>query len=308
MSEAQNTHQSAAPVAEPESTRRIRYLAPNAITAASMMFGMVSLWSAHRGDFSLAAWMIIYAVLTDRLDGVVARLLKATSELGVQLDSFADFLNFGISPAFLTFSFLSQRPDLPYSVSGWHRMFLMIACGVWVLAAVFRLARYNIASDEKVPTTIFFGIPTTLAGGLTAIWFLVFLKYDPSYPSFGGPRVFGNYSTPPTVWKYMPIALVVGAYLMASSLPMPKVGITRSKAVTALLLLGLVTGYVAGFAMTLPDLTAWMPTAWIAIFLIWGQLSRSARALRPPPLFPKGDGGMKIRHQEDLGADDSTEK
>lgn len=287
---------------ELESTRRIRYLAPNAITAASMMFGMVSLWSAHRGDFSLAAWMIIYAVLTDRLDGVVARLLKATSDLGVQLDSFADFLNFGVSPAFLMFSYVSQRPELPYQQPGWPRTLLMAACGCWVLAAVFRLARYNITSEENVPTKIFFGIPTTLAGGLLAIWFLVFLKYEPSYGTFGGPKVLGDFVTPLAVWRYLPVALAVGAYLMASTLPMPKVGRTKNRAITAFLMLNLAIGYVAGFAMVLPDFTAWMPTAWIIVFLVWGQLSPSARALRPPPLFPKHDGPLKVRPQEDLGS------
>lgn len=286
---------------EPESTRRIRYLAPNAITAASMMFGMVSLWSAHRGDFALAAWMIIYAVLTDRLDGVVARLLKATSDLGVQLDSFADFLNFGIAPAFLMFSYVSQRPELAYAEPGRYRIALMVACGGWVLAAVFRLARYNISSDENVPTTIFFGIPTTLAGGLLAIWFLVLLKYEPTYATFGGPKILGDFTTPLWVWKGVPIALAVGAYLMASTLPMPKVGITKSKLVTGFLLANLGVGYIAGFAMMIPDFTAWMPSAWIIVFLIWGQLSPSARALRPPPLFPKQDGPLKVRPQEDLG-------
>ena len=75
---------------------RLRYLAPNLITAASLVFGLVSLSAAHRGDWRLAGWMIIYAVMCDRLDGLVARRLKATSEFGVQLDSFADFLNFGL--------------------------------------------------------------------------------------------------------------------------------------------------------------------------------------------------------------------
>ncbi|MEZ4358804.1 MAG: CDP-alcohol phosphatidyltransferase family protein [Kofleriaceae bacterium] len=294
--------------AEPETTRRIRYLAPNAITAASMMFGMVSLWSAHQHNYSLAAWMIIYAVLTDRLDGVVARLLKATSDLGVQLDSFADFLNFGVAPAFLSFSYLSERRDLPYFEPGWPRFALMATCGGWVLSAVFRLARYNITSDEKVPTKIFFGIPTTLAGGLMAIWFLVFLKYDPGYREFGGPKLLGDFVTPLAVWRYLPLALIVGAYLMASTLPMPKVGRTRSKALTVFVAANLLLGYVASFAMVLPDLTAWLPSAWIIIFLIWGQFFPSARALRPPPLFPRTDGGIKIRHQEDLGDDEDERK
>jgi CDP-diacylglycerol---serine O-phosphatidyltransferase len=292
---------------EPEATRRIRYLAPNAITGASMMFGLVSLWSAHLGNFSLAAWMVIYAVLTDRLDGVVARYLHATSDLGVQLDSFADFLNFGVSPAFLSLAYLSDRHDLPYQ-DGWPRILLMVACGGWVLGAVFRLARYNITSDEKVPTTIFFGVPTTLAGGLLAIWFLVFLKYDPSYlPRFGGPRLLGDFSTPLAVWKYMPIALIVGSYLMASTLPMPKMLNKRHRKLAAFVALSVLTGYVASSAMTLPDLTAWFPTVWIIVFLIWGQFFPAAKALRPPPLFPKGDGTMKIRHQEDLGSDDAAQ-
>src|SRR5882762_7226092 len=94
--------------------RVLRYLAPNLITLSSMIFGLVALWSAHDHDFALSAWMIIYAVLTDRIDGLVARALKATSELGMQLDSFADFLNFGVAPAFLVLTYLSWRPDLPY--------------------------------------------------------------------------------------------------------------------------------------------------------------------------------------------------
>jgi CDP-diacylglycerol---serine O-phosphatidyltransferase len=291
---------------EPEGTRRIRYLAPNAITGASMMFGLISLWSAHLGNFSLAAWMVIYAVMTDRLDGVVARYLNATSDLGVQLDSFADFLNFGVSPAFLSLSYLSHRNDLPYQ-DGWPRLLLMAACGGWVLGAVFRLARYNITSDEKVPTTIFFGVPTTLAGGLLAIWFLVFLKYDPSYPRFGGPRLLGDFSTPVWVWKYLPLALASGAYLMASTLPMPKMLNKRHRTLTAFVALSVLLGYVCSSAMTLPDLTAWFPTTWILVFLVWGQFFPTAKALRPPPLFPKSDGVLKIRHQEDLGGDDDSQ-
>ena len=57
-------------------TTVLRYLAPNLITMSSMVFGLVSLWSAAHGKAPLAAWLIIYAVLTDRLDGLVARAEK----------------------------------------------------------------------------------------------------------------------------------------------------------------------------------------------------------------------------------------
>jgi CDP-diacylglycerol---serine O-phosphatidyltransferase len=262
------------------SARFLRYLAPNVITLSSMIFGLVSLWSSHRGDYPLAAWMIIYAVLTDRLDGLVARAVKGTSELGMQLDSFADFLNFGVAPAFLVLTFLTSRPDLPYAEDGTAHTLLFVACGGYMLCAVFRLARYNVLSDDQVPTKIFFGFPTTLAGGTLMIWMLVLMKYDP-YPAigpFGGAKLFGDdIATPLWVWKYFPIFIAVAGYLMASRLPMPKIGMTRSKPLSALLLVLLVIGYVCGFAMRYPDLIFWMPTAWCIIFLFWGQASASRR-------------------------------
>lgn len=282
-------------------TRVLRYLAPNLITLSSMIFGLVSLWSSHNGDPALAAWMIIYAVLTDRIDGLVARALKATSELGMQLDSFADFLNFGIAPAYLILVYLSGRPDLPYQ-SGTAHFLLFAACGAYMLCAVFRLARYNVLSDDQVPTKIFFGFPTTLTGGLIAIWFLLFLKYDPTSEPFGGARLFGpNAHTPLNVWKYFPIGLAVGGYLMASRLPMPKVGMTKNKAVSVFLLAMLALGYVCGFAMHYPEICFGMPTIWSIVFLVWGQASASARAMYPPPLFPKRAVEKElIRPQEDL--------
>jgi len=287
------------------SARFLRYLAPNLITLSSMIFGLVSLTAAAHGNPALAAWMIIYAVLTDRLDGLVARAVKGTSELGMQLDSFADFLNFGVAPAYLVLSFLTSRPDLPYQ-DGVAKTLLWIACGGYMLCAVFRLARYNILSDDQVPTKIFFGVPTTLAGGLLAIWILLLLKYDPNIAlyggDFGGAKLFGeSLQTPLVVWKYLPIAVAVLGYLMASRLPMPKVGMTKSKIVSAFLLILVVSGYIAGFAMHYPEICFWMPTVWCVMFLIWGQASAKARAMYPPPLFPKKDPVKPLlRPQADL--------
>ena len=284
--------------------RFIRYLAPNLITLSSMIFGLVSLRAASNGDPSLAAWMIIYAVLTDRLDGLVARAVKGTSELGMQLDSFADFLNFGVAPAFLVLSYLSSRTDLPYADRGSvaHTL-LFIACGGYMLCAVFRLARYNVLTDDQVPTKIFFGFPTTLAGGLLAIWFLVLLKYDPhTAPAFGGAKLFGDtFHTPASLWTYFPVAVAVLGYLMASRLPMPKVGMTKSKLISVILLVLIVGGYACGFAMIYPEVLFWMPTTWSIMFLIWGQASAHARAMYPPPLFPRKQPDRPLqRPQEDI--------
>lgn len=293
------------------SVRFLRYLAPNLITLSSMIFGLVSLWSSHKGNYPLAGWLIIYAVLTDRLDGLVARAVKGTSELGMQLDSFADFLNFGIAPAFLLLTFLSGRPDLPYREGGWEQTLLFVVCGGYMLCAVFRLARYNVLSDDQIPTKIFFGFPTTLAGGTLVIWMLLLMKYDPSVPSFGGSKLFGeDVATPSWVWHYFPVAMAVGGYLMASRLPMPKVGMTKSKVMSAFLLVLLTIGYICGFAMRFPELCFWMPTMWSLIFLFWGQASAKWRAMYPPPLFPKKSIEQpRMRPQgdiEDLVLDESA--
>src|SRR5688500_3715089 len=189
--------------APPDNLRFWRYLAPNAVTAASLCFGLFSMICAHEGRWDLSAWLIIYAVLTDRVDGMVARMVRGTSEFGVQLDSFADFMNFGIAPAFLFYTFFDAHPQLGFA-DGASRMFLYVASIAWVFGAVFRLARFNVVSEEGVPTKIFFGVPTTLAGGLLVIWFLCLLKYagpEMGVPGgFGGPKLLGDLTTPVGVW------------------------------------------------------------------------------------------------------------
>ncbi|MBK9031667.1 MAG: CDP-alcohol phosphatidyltransferase family protein [Myxococcales bacterium] len=272
---------------------RLRYLAPNLITGAGLVFGLVSLSAAHRGDWRLAGWMIIYAVMTDRLDGLVARRLKATSALGVQLDSFADFLTFGLAPAALIYTFLRSAAmvDGPLALPfdhGWARVYLAGACMMWVLAAVFRLARFNVNADDDAPTRIYFGVPTTLAGGLVAIWFLALLKYAHPGPTFGGPKLLGDAAvTPRMVWLAFPALMLVGAFLMASSVRMLKIGTAESKAITVFLLVNVASGYVLGFAQLMPEYLVWMPSAWIVVFLIWGALAEETRDLRPAPLFPE---------------------
>lgn len=290
--------------------RLLRYSAPNLLTTANLVFGMLSLVAASQGRYVDAAWFIIYAVLTDRLDGFVARLVRGTSELGVQLDSFADFLNFGVAPAFLVFVSLGNAPALPYT-DGAARYLLMIACLLWVLGAVFRLARYNITPD--VPSVghkkIFFGVPTTLAAGLLIVWYLSLLKYGgPDSPlpveSFGGMHLFGDLEVPEGVWRVgFPIAMVVGAYLMASSLRMPKLGLMTSKAATIFVFGNVFLGYFFGFARLYPEYLIWPPSLWLVVFLAWGALSPAARRMRPPPIFPPVDpppGEAPMRPEDDL--------
>lgn len=267
-----------------------RYMVPNLITASSMLFGLGSIFMAMEGSYVAAAWLIVFAVLTDKLDGVAARLFRGTSELGVQLDSLADFLNFGVAPPVLIFAILSRASSLPFD-SGPGRYVLIASCCTWTLGAVFRLARFNV-STAKVPKSLCFGVPTTLAAGILATWFLTMLKYAPaghelSVASFGGSKLLGAFETPDALWRYLPLFMFGGGFLMGSNLRMANLGGLGSRWFSAFVLANVAAGYILIPARLYPEFLMWQPTAWVLVFLSWGQLAPSARGRKAPPIFPR---------------------
>ncbi len=281
--------------------RFLRYVAPNLVTAIGMCFGLLSLVASYEHRFVDAAWLILWAVLTDRLDGLVARSLKATSDFGVQMDSFADAVNFGIAPAFLVFVTLEDAAATGFA-EGTGRVVLMSACGLWALANVFRLAKFNVVAEQPGGgPQVFFGVPTTLAAGTLAVWYLVLAKYaGPGAPvrfeGFGGPALFGDWTVSPGVWSYVPAVMIAGAFLMASNVPVPKLQGQPSKPATALLLFGVLSGYVCGALRILPEYMALLPTGWLIVSLVWSQLSARARSLSPPPIMPD-PGPLRVRNR-----------
>lgn len=295
------------------SKRFLRYLAPNLVTFASLAFGMCSIVASFEGRYAEAAWFVVFSVLTDKLDGFVARLVKGTSEFGVQLDSFADFLNFGIAPATLFYAYLS-RPELVGIGGG--RPVIYFAVGVWVLAVTFRLARYNIVGDDPRCRRIFFGVPTTLMGGLLAALFLTALKYgaDPSgvpIVVYDEPRLLGELRLGPGLWSYWPFAMVLGAFLMASGVKIPKLGLSKSKVLTVVIFANVFGGYAAGAARHFPEYLTLGATLWVVASIVWGQFNTAVRELRPPPIFPTSDrppSQTPQRPEEDaLPEDDEAE-
>jgi CDP-diacylglycerol--serine O-phosphatidyltransferase len=265
----------------------LRYLAPNAVTSLSIVCGLMSLVSAYQHQWAVAGYYIIWSVLLDNLDGPVARALKATSEFGAQADSFADFLGFGIAPAFLVYVSLSDIEVLGFADPA-GKTLLAAASLSWALANMFRLARFNVLPETK---GMLFGVPTTLAAGVLVIWYLFLLKYSPvgspldSSEFFDEAHVLGTESFPLRVWSYFPAAMIAGAALMVSNLPMPKLGGIKNKVILFLVLVGVVTGYAFNALRVYPDLMIWMPTGWLIFFLGWGQLSTKAREMQPPKMF-----------------------
>lgn len=278
--------------------RFLRYLAPNAVTAMGMCFGLSSLVASYEHRLVDAAWLIIWGVLADRLDGLVARSLRATSDFGVQMDSFADAVNFGIAPAFLVFVTLESAPSAGFS-DGIGRVILMATCGLWALANVFRLAKFNVVSE---PTgdgpKVFFGVPTTLAAGTLAMWYLALAKYSgPGAPAnfepFGGPRL-GDFTVPASVWSYLPAAMIAGAFLMASNLTIPKLVAWRSRTLTIVLVGLVLSGYACGIVRTMPEYMVLLPSTWLVTSLVWSQVSSRARGISPPTVLPD-PGPLRVR-------------
>jgi CDP-diacylglycerol--serine O-phosphatidyltransferase len=142
----------------PQRLRRGAYLLPSLFTMGSMWCGYACIVYAMRGDYETAAPFIGFAYALDMLDGRIARLTGAESEFGLQLDSLADIVSFGIAPALLAYSWgLSSLGRL-----GWAASFMFVAC------AAMRLARFNIQSTGGADKRYFVGMPSPAAAGVVA--------------------------------------------------------------------------------------------------------------------------------------------
>ena len=140
--------------------RRLRrgvYLLPSLMTLGNMFCGYACIVYAMRGEYETAAPFIGIAMVLDTLDGRIARMTGTTSEFGLQFDSLADVISFGIAPAVLTFSWgLTSLGRW-----GWAAGF------IYVTAAAMRLARFNIQSGS-VDKKYFVGMPSPAAATVPA--------------------------------------------------------------------------------------------------------------------------------------------
>ncbi|SDB05553.1 CDP-diacylglycerol---serine O-phosphatidyltransferase [Desulfonatronum thiosulfatophilum] len=133
------------------------YLLPNLFTTASLFSGFLGIVWAIEGLFVHCALAILVSCVLDGLDGMVARLTRSTSEFGVQLDSLADLVAFGVTPAIMVYMWQLQN----YGRLGLVASFLLVACGA------LRLARFNVQSG-KVSQKYFIGLPIPAAACVLA--------------------------------------------------------------------------------------------------------------------------------------------
>src|SRR5216684_3614000 len=138
--------------------RRGVYLLPSLLTMGNMFCGYACVVYAMRGEYETAAPFIGIAVVLDMLDGRIARLTGTTSAFGLEFDSLADIISFGMAPALLSFAWGLQS----LGRLGWAAGFMFVA------AAAMRLARFNIQSASGGDKRYFVGMPSPAAAAVPA--------------------------------------------------------------------------------------------------------------------------------------------
>ncbi len=133
-------------------------LVPNIITFFGICVGLTALRTALHGNLTLALYLMIFAMVLDALDGKIARAMQSESKIGAELDSLADFFNFGIVTPLIVFYTVFQISDV--ANFGWLAVMTVAVC------CAFRLARFNVAAAEKHPNDAadadFAGVPAPM--------------------------------------------------------------------------------------------------------------------------------------------------
>ncbi len=235
-------------------------LIPNMLTIAAICAGLTSIRFALAGGFDHAAHLIMVAALLDGIDGRIARLLRSDSKIGAELDSLADFVNFGVAtPLVLYLWTLQDMRSL-----GW------IALLIYAICCVIRLARFNIGAKSadaalaERPAAHFVGVPSP-AGA--------FLLLLPMFVAFAFPEV------PRAPDLLVCLHMVVVGLAMISTIPtysFKNARVSREN----------VKFYLVGFAVVA---AAALTFFWVVMVLlclgyvglvIWGLLARAARGRR----------------------------
>lgn len=158
-------------------TVAITRLIPNLLTLTALAAGLTAIQLSLDSYWDRAVIAIVIAAMLDALDGAVARLLKATSEFGAQLDSLSDFLAFGVAPAIILHTWVLEEAGK----IGW------IALLVFPAASALRLARFNVSQGAKPPAWkkgFFAGAPAPAGAGLALLPLIIWLQFPDFFEQF----------------------------------------------------------------------------------------------------------------------------
>jgi len=146
-----------------------RFNIANIVTYLNVAFGVVAIYFTTKGDFFTAIIFAWLAGACDLTDGKLARKYNLSTEYGVQLDSFADFLSFVVMPPFLLFYAL--KADM---TSDWQELVIGLVFIGYIIAGLKRLIEFNLKSDAGEVEKYFEGVPTPLGAILVWILYLLF--------------------------------------------------------------------------------------------------------------------------------------
>jgi len=186
------------------SSKKTKHILPNILTLVGVCLGISSIKFAIDQNYSFAVLFILLAAFLDALDGRVARLIKATSDFGKELDSLTDFVSFGIAPAFILYFWELNK----YGKIGWAITLIFSVC------CVLRLARFNLTEvkeGEFWKKNYFEGVPSP-AGG---ILILAPLIYDLSVFKINFTILNINLG----INNFTPYFTLVIAFLLISKIP-----------------------------------------------------------------------------------------
>lgn len=146
---------------------KLIYILPNLFTAASIFLGVLSALASIKGQFEIAIIYIVASLIFDGLDGRVARLTNTTSKFGVEFDSLADIIAFGVAPAMLFYFAIGI---------GFGRIGVLVTA-LFVIFGAVRLARFNVMVPTSEPN-VFIGMPIPTAAVILALWIGLYERYD----------------------------------------------------------------------------------------------------------------------------------
>jgi CDP-diacylglycerol--serine O-phosphatidyltransferase len=239
---------------------KLRYTIPNSFTAMSLLLGVGSIVTGQLGNLELAGWMIVWCGLLDVLDGLAARLLKATSNFGAEFDSMADLVAFGVAPAMLVLHAGMELGGVEFDTGAFW--VLVVSAGVFVLAGAMRLARFNLATD-KPRTGWFAGIPITVAGGgLVSTAVILLVRYD-------------EIATAMPLHAYLPILMFVLALGMISTIRFPKMTKRKSHFINGFQLCNALASYYCGITRSYPEFLFFMGLFLVIAGIVAGRITKA---------------------------------
>ncbi len=233
------------------------YLFPTFFTAANMFCGLYSILLSIKGNFIKAAWLIIFGIIFDGIDGAIARSKKIETLLGAELDSLADFITFCIAPIILLWQLIMYR----FSIPG------VVICFLYVLSSAIRLARFNvnIYNDEKNERKTFInGLPTPASAGfIISLVFLIWITSNE--PDVSKRHITFILTLVPWLLNVLPAIILILSILMITKIRYPKINVKLTQK-TSLRFFILFVGIIL-LILAYPETSIFLI---FAAYILWG--------------------------------------